>query len=615
MSVVVLALAGLAAFLYFARDLPRPEKFSELKVSQPTKIYDRTGGVLLYEVFGEEKREILSLEEIPDHLRQAVLATEDAEFYSHFGVSIRGTMRALFINLGLRDSRTRKPGGSTITQQLARTSFLTREKTITRKIREFVLTLELERRYAKDEILEFYLNRIPFGANIYGVGAASQFYFQKPADELNLEESAALAALIQAPTYYSPYGPQAEDLLSRKNYVLDRMVQEGFLAAEEARETKQRELAFAKPGFAISAPHLVLQTVEQLMNTYGEDFVRQNGLKVYTTLDWELQQMAEEAVRGLAERNKAFNAHNAALVAIRPSTGEVLALVGSKDWFGEPFPKDCAAGRDCLFDPKVNVATVLQGRQPGSAFKPFVYAAAFERGYDDQTLVVDEETNFGVWGGKEYVPQNYDGRFRGEVTLRQALAQSLNIPSVKVLLDLAGIEESVALAKEAGITTLKDPSFYGPALVLGGGEVRLIDMVSAYGVFATNGRKIPPVTILRVEDARGRVLKENQNTSIQILSPEIAELLTDILSDNEARTPVFGARSQLLLPGYTVAVKTGTTQEYKDAWTIGYTEDIVAGVWAGNNDNTSTDKKPGVTLAAPVWNSFMARALPYLAKL
>lgn len=281
-------------------------------------------------------------------------------------------------------------------------------------------------------------------------------------------------------------------------------------------------------------------------------------------------------------------------------------MVGSKDWFGEPYPEGCAPGKDCLFDPQVNVATFAQGRQPGSAFKPFVYVTAFQKGYDDRTVVVDELTNFGVWGGKEYIPQNYDSKFRGPVTLRQGLAQSLNIPSIKVLMDLAGLQDSVATAKEMGITTLSaDPSFYGPALVLGGGEVRLLELVSAYGVFATEGKRVPPLTILEITDSFGRTVEKNSHSPIQILSPEHARLLTDILSDNEARTPIFGPRSALFFPDRRVAAKTGTTQEFKDAWTIGYTPEIAVGVWAGNNNGAPIHKKPGATVAAPMWRAFM----------
>jgi len=526
---------------------------------------------------------------------------------------VRGTARAVLANLGFLPSSIKVQGGSTITQQLARSSFLTREKTASRKIREFVITLELERRYSKDQLLEFYLNQIPFGSNAYGVGAASELYFRKEPAGLSAAESAALAALIQAPTLYSPYGPNKERLLQRKDYVVTKMEEAGFLTGEQAKEARSQELVFQDPSPAIRAPHFVLYVMDLLAQTYGEEFLRENGLEVSTSLDWNLQQMAERSMQEFAGRNKTMNAHNASLVGLDPRTGEVLAMVGSVDWFGEPFPKNCAPGKDCLFDPKVNVATYYPGRQPGSAFKPFVYAVALQRGYASDTVVVDEETNFGVWGGKEYIPKNYDGKFRGEVTLKQALAQSLNIPSIKVLLDLAGIQASVAFAKEAGIGTLGNPASYGPALVLGGGEARLLDMVSAYGVFATEGKKIPPVSILKIEDARGKVLEKNTSTPIRILAPEIARELTGILSDDAARVPVFRPNSSLVIPGYGVAVKTGTTQEYKDGWTIGYTSKLAAGVWAGNNDGSPTFQEPGVALAAPIWNRFMTQALLYLS--
>lgn len=608
-GLLIVLMGAFATFIYYAKDLPRPEKLTEVTLAQPTKIYDRTGTVLLYEVYGEERRKVIPLADIPLRLQQAVLATEDAAFYSHGGISLQGTGRALLINLGLRDSQFQKPGGSTITQQLARNSFLTKEKTIPRKIRELILTLELERRYSKNEILSFYLNQIPFGSNAYGVGTASELYFQKHPRDLTLAQSAVLAALIQAPTYYSPYGPNKDILLLRKDYVLSRMAQEGFSTPEEIEEAKTEELAFQDVSTTIRAPHFALYVLDSLVKKYGEEFVREQGLRVTTSLDWELQRKAEQAVKEVAQQNAAFGAHNASLIALNPQTGEILAMVGSKDWFAPPYPVGCAPGKNCLFDPKVNVTTYQQGRQPGSAFKPFVYALAFQKGATDKTVVFDEQTNFGVWGGKEYIPQNYDGKFRGQVTLREALAQSLNVPSVKVLVNIAGVEESVNFAKTLGITTLRDPLFYGPALVLGGGEVRLLDMVSAYGVFAAEGKKVPPVAILAITDEEGNTLEKNQNTPIRILAPEIARQITSILSDNEARAPIFGSRSPLVIPGFSVAVKTGTTQEYKDGWAIGYTSNIAIGVWAGNNDNTPTQREPGVALAAPIWNRVMTYAL------
>ena len=615
---VLLGVGLVGLFIYYAKDLPRPEKFTELTIPESTKIYDREGTILLYELFAQEKRDIVPLAEVSDNLKYAVLATEDAGFYSHFGISIKGTLRALLTNLGLRPSQLRvgsSQGGSTISQQLIRSSFLTRQKTIERKIREIILTVELERNYSKDKILEFYLNQIFMGSNTYGIGAASQLYFHKQPSELSLGEAAVLAALIQAPSYYSPYGTHVDDLLLRKDHVLNRMAEEGFITKETAMLVKQEEIVFKDPSSIIRAPHFVFYMLDQLLETYEEDFVRQNGLSIRTTLDWDLQQLAEELVSEYAARNTASRAYNAALVALNPQTGEILAMVGSKDWFGESFPEGCTPGQDCLFDPKVNVATFSPGRQPGSAFKPFVYATAFEKGHDDQVEVIDEETNFGVWGGKEYIPQNYDEQFRGPVTLRQSLAQSLNVPSVKVLADLAGVTDSITTAKALGITTLtQDPSFYVLSLVLGGGEVKLLELTSAYGVFAAEGRRAPSQSILAITDSRGRALHKGQLSSLQVISSGTAQLITSILSDNEARTPMFGPNSVLYFPDRQVAVKTGTTQEYRDAWTIGYTPDIVVGIWVGNNNNAPTSKRPGVMLSAPLWRAFIEEALFILAK-
>lgn len=605
---VLTTFAGLTLFIYYAKDLPRPEKFAERAFIESTKIYDRTGETVLYELYGEEKREIISLNDMPEHLKQAVISTEDARFFSHHGIDFWGILRAIKINFGLGKATY---GGSTISQQLIRSTFLTREKTIKRKTREIILSLELERRYSKDQILEWYLNQIPLGVNIYGVESASKTYFKKPAKELTLAESAILVASIKAPSYYSPFGSHLDELLGRKDYVLDRMAQEKYITQEQADEAKQVELEFAKVSQPIKAPHFVLYIEEYLFEKYGKNFLEGGGYKVYTTLDWKLQEAAEKAVTEGVERNKRYKAYNAALVAMDPKTGEILAMVGSADWFGDSYPEGCISGKDCMFDPKLNVATYRIGRQPGSAFKPFVYATAFQNGHDDEYIVIDEETNFGVWGGEEYIPHNYDDLFRGPVTLRQALGQSLNVPSVKVLVDLAGIQESINTARKCGITTLKESaSFYGPSLVLGGGEVRLLDMVSAYGIFAAEGKRYPPISILRIEDSKGNIIEQKKKTPKRVLEQETARLLNDILSDNEARAPMFGYNSQLYFPDYQVAAKTGTTNNYRDAWTIGYTPSISAGVWVGNNNNAEMAKKPSITIAGPIWRSFMLKALP-----
>lgn len=609
---ILMALFSFCLFIYYAKDLPRPEKFTERTFVESTKIYDRTGEALLYELYGEERREIVSLDEISDNMKNAVIATEDANFYSHHGIDIWGILRAIKINLGIGKATY---GGSTISQQLIRSTFLTLEKTAERKIREIILTLELERRYSKDQILEWYLNQVPIGINIYGVEAASQVYFNKSAKDLSLAESAVLAASINQPSYYSPFGEHLDELLERKNLVLNRMVKAGFISQGEADQAKQEELKFAEFSQTIKAPHFVLYIEEYLFETYGKNFLEQEGYKIYTTLDWELQQAAEQAIEDRAEINQGLNAYNAALVAINPKTGEILSMVGSLDWFGDPYPENCTSGKDCLFDPKLNVATYRIGRQPGSAFKPFAYVTAFQKGYDDEYVVVDELTNFGVWGGEEYIPQNYDGIFRGPVTLREALGQSLNIPSIKVLVNLAGIQDSLDTARRCGLDTLKESvSYYGPSLVLGGGEVKLLDMVSAYGAFATEGMRYPPISILRIEDSEGNIIEEKRKTPRRVLEVEASRLINDILSDNEARAPMFGYYSPLYFPDYQVAAKTGTTNDYRDAWTIGYSPTIVAGIWVGNNDNTAMAKKASVTIAGPIWHQFMLKALEKVPK-
>lgn len=605
-SSLVVFLLFLIVFFYFAKDLPRPEKFTERQIALPTKIYDRTGEVLLYTIFGEEKREVISLSEMPEHLKWAVISAEDDNFYNHFGIDLQGIARSILIDFKLKQPAQ---GASTIPQQLIRSTFLTSEKTAQRKIREIILSLELDRRYSKDQILEWYLNQVPFGSNAYGVEAASQTFFSKNTKDLTLAESALLISLIRAPSRFSPYGENKDILLQNKDYTLNRMVEEGYINTEQAETAKQEELIFRKPLTSIKAPHFILYVKKILIDKYGEDFLKKQGLKVLTTLDVELQDLAEESIEQGVKRNKAWGAHNAALTAIDPKTGQVLALVGSADYFAEPFPENCISGKNCAFEPEFDVAT-LGNRQPGSAFKPIVYATAFSKGYSGNYIVIDEQTNFGIWGGKAYIPRNYDGRYRGTVTLKQALAQSLNIPAVKVLVYLAGIKDSVEMAEKLGITTFKDYSFYGPSLVLGGGEVKLLEIVSAFGVFAAEGLKNNPQVILRIEDDQGNIIEEQKNEPKRILSSSVANLITSILSDNEARAPMFGSNSVLNIEG--VSVKTGTTQFFNDAWAIGYNSEIAVGVWAGNNDNSPTYGQPGVVLAAPIWRNFILEAIEKL---
>jgi len=595
-------------FFYYAKDLPRPEVFTERQLFQSSKIYDRTGQIVLYEIYGEEKRTWVPLKDIPEYLKQAVIAAEDANFYHHFGVDLKGVARAI-----LEDLRIGKPvyGGSTIPQQLIRSTFFSTEKTAQRKIREIILALELDRRYSKDQILEWYLNQIPFGQNTYGAEAASQTYFGKPVSEISLSEAATLAALIMAPSRLSPYGENKKELLARKDYVLDRMKTAGYLGKERAETVKKEEIKFIEKKIEIKAPYFTLWVKQQLEEKFGEDLLVKNGLKIYTSLDYELQKIAEEAVKNGIERNKNYNAHNAGLVVISPKSGEVLAMtVGTGDYYATPEPENCQSGVNCLFDPQFNVVTGTEknpGRQPGSALKPFVYATAFEKNYNDKTVVVDEPTNFGIWGGIEYIPQNYDGLFRGPVTLRQGLAQSLNIPSVKVLLYLAGLEDSIKTAQDCGITTLKP--LFGPSIVLGGKEVNLLEITSAYGVFANDGLQVPPTSVLKIEDQFGNIIEENKKTPKRILESKVVKLINDILSDNEARAPIFGLKSSLYFENAEVAVKTGTTQNYRDGWTIGYTPSLSVGVWVGNNNNAPMSKEPGVVLAGPIFHEFLEKAL------
>lgn len=616
--------------MYFAKDLPRPEIFWEKEFFQSTKIFDKSGKILLYEIFEEEKRTFVPLEKIPKYLQDAVVAVEDSNFYSHFGVDFKAVLRAI-----LEDLKIQKPvyGASTIPQQLVRSSFLGLEKSLARKTREVILAIELDFKYSKNQILEWYLNQIPFGQNAYGVEAASQIYFGKSVSEISLPEAATLAALIKAPYRFSPYSEEGKkELLKRKDYVLERMLKLGFISEKDANEAKKQEIVFKEKKKDFFAPHFVLWIKSILEEKYGKDYLKRAGLKVYTSLDVEAQKIAEKVVKEGIEKNKKFGAFNACLVALDPRNGEVLAMaIGTSNYDDDPFPKGCIPGKDCKFDPKVNVC--FAKRQPGSAFKPFVYAAAFNKGYSDDFLVLDELTNFGIWGGKEYLPQNYDEKFRGWVSLREALAQSLNIPSIKVLyligfpeklekleiLDfrgkenylLEGLKESIELAKNFGISSLNKPiSEYGPSLVLGGGEVTPFEMALAFSVFANSGFRIYPNPILKIEDKDGKVIFEAKENKTRVIKSEVAEKINSVLSDNEARAPIFGLRSPLYFEHFKVAAKTGTTQNFRDAWTIGYVPSLVVSVWVGNNDNSPILKKPGVVVAAPIWHNFLKEILP-----
>lgn len=605
-------------FFYYTYDLPRPEKFTESPFIQSTKIYDRTGKILLYDIYGDEKREIVSFTQISDNLKHAILASEDARFYEHNGVDFESIIRAILIDLKLQSV---SQGASTITQQLIRSVYLTRQKTIGRKIREVVLSLEIERRYSKDQIFEWYLNQIPLGGSIYGVEAASQTYFKKSSSDLSLAEAATLTAMIKAPSYYSPYGQNKNKLLEEKNYVLGRMEKLGYITKEQLEGAKQEKIVFAENIILIKAPHFVMYVKKYLEDKYGEDFLKEKGLKVYTTLDWDLQDYAEKVITEADEKNKTFKANNAALVVIAPKTGEILSLIGSKSYFEKSYPEGCDETPQglCSFTPKFDVAT-MGLRQPGSSFKPFVYATAFKKGYTPDTVLWDVKTEFNpycspyanqskdMYGLDCYHPQNYDGIYRGKISLRQALAGSLNLPAVKTLY-LSGLKDSMQTAQDLGITTLTDPDRYGLSLVLGGGEVTLLEMTSAYGVFAAEGLRTPPVIILKIEDSEGKIIEQKKKEPTKVLDTQVARQISSILSDNSARSFIFGANSALYFDGYQVAAKTGTTQYFNDAWTMGYIPSAAVGVWVGNNDNSSTSKKTGIGLAAPIWRKVIQKLL------
>lgn len=612
------ASAGAWSAYSLVRDLPNPGRISERTVIQSTKIYDRTGAMLLYDIHGEEKRTVIPFDQIPVSMVHATLAAEDIRFYQHGGIDWRGILRAFFANLRGRGAIQ---GGSTITQQLVKKALLSDERTITRKIKEVLLALMLERKYGKDAIATMYLNQIPYGSNAYGISAAAQTFFGKKPAQLSIAEAAALAALPNAPTRYSPYGSHKDDLLKRKDWILERMRSAGFISEDELSAAKRERLTFTPPREDMRAPHFVQYVREYLDEKYGSDVVEQGGLKVITTLDWDMQQKAETAIREGAERNKKLvNVRNAALVATDPKTGEILALVGSRDYGAKPEPLGCAPGVNCKFDPFVNVATRM--RQPGSAFKPFVYATALKKGYTPETVLFDTATEFNPLCNPDgsagpavrdpstcYHPQDYDGAFRGPVSVRSALAQSLNVPSVK-LLYLAGVADSIKTAQDFGITTLTAPDRYGLSLVLGGAEVTLLEMTSGYGAFAADGVLHPAGAVLRIENSRGETMEKKERISVSVLDPEIARTMNDLLSDNASRVPVFSPYSSLYFSGRAVAAKTGTTQDYRDAWTIGYTPSLVAGVWVGNNDNTPMDQGGlSVMVAGPIWHQFLASVL------
>jgi penicillin-binding protein 1C len=585
------ALLAVGVFAWASRDLPTPEGIAHRVVAQSTKIYDRTGKTVLYDIHGTERRTAVELSDIPQTLIWATLTAEDRQFYEHRGFRLTSLIRALLVDL---TTGTRAQGGSTITQQFIKNAILGSEKSVFRKVKELILAYQIERKFSKDEILKLYFNEIPWGSNAYGAEAASQLYFGKSVKDINLAESTILSAMAQRPTYYSPWGTHLDELFARQHYILDGMADQKYITPEQAKAAEKTEVKFQPRREAIIAPHFVFYVKELLAEIYGERIAEGGGLKVITTLDLDRQRQAEAAINASAEKNKSYNASNAALVALDVPTNQILAMVGSRDYF------------DDTIQGQVNVA--VRPRQPGSSFKPVVYAAAFAEGFTPDTILFDVPTTFKT-DIKDYTPNNYDGKARGPVSLRQALAGSLNIPAVK-LLYLTGISKVLDLAQALGYTTLSDRSRFGLSLVLGGAEVSLLEHTSTYAAFAREGATKPVVGILKVEDSRGTTLEQYEDTAgPQAIEQNVVRTLTNVLSDNEARAPIFGASNYLTLPDRPVAAKTGTTNDYHDAWTLGYTPQIAAGVWVGNSNNQAMKRgADGSVVAAPIWQAFMRAA-------
>ena len=574
-----------------ARNLPSPERLSESNGPLTTEIYDRNGK-LLYRLYEGKNRSLITLKEIPTDLVHATIAIEDKHFYSHPGIDVAGIARA---SLDYMREGEIQGGGSTITQQLIKNTLLTPEQTIKRKLKEIILAFWAERIFTKDEILQMYFNEVAYGGPAWGISAASQTYFSKDPKDLTLAESAYLAGLPASPTSYSPYGVYPELGKMRQQQVLRRMVEDGFITEEQASAALQQELKINPPIAQINAPHFVMYVRQVLSQKYGERMVSQGGLKVYTTLDLDIQKMAEETVAAEVAKLGSLNVTNGAAMVTDAQTGHIIAMVGSKDYF------DPNGGN-------FNVTVAL--RQPGSSIKPITYATAFKQGFTPGNLLLDAPITFrNAW--ESYTPVNYDGKFHGPVTIRTSLGSSYNIPAVKML-SIVGIPDMIQTSKDLGINSFDKPERYGLSLTLGGGEVKMIEMMSVYGTFSQSGIRFDSEPIMKVLDPQNVVLEDNSKPEgVRVLPAENAYMISDIMSDNKARTPAFGSNSLLNIPGHIVAVKTGTTDNKRDNWTFGYTPEFVVGVWVGNNNNVPMNPQltSGVTGAAPIWNKIMTNVL------
>lgn len=592
----VLVILMFAFWFVFLKDLPPATELTTRNQQVSTKIFDRNG-VLLYTIYKNQNRSPISLSEVPQSVRLATLAAEDAEFYSHPGFSIRGIIRSIINNATSGDLS----GGSTITQQLVKNALLSPERTFTRKIRELILSIETELTYSKDQILEMYLNEVSYGGTAYGIEEASELYFGKDAKDLTLAQAAFLAGLPKGPTQYSPYGPNPSAAKDRQKEVLSLMLSNKFITKEQEQEAEKEDIKLLPNRSDIKAPHFVMYVRQQLVDKYGEEIVEQGGLEVKTTLDYSIQKMAEEVVARQVAKAIPLKVGNGAAIVLDPKTGEILAMVGSKDYFDN---KD---------DGQVNVTTSL--RQPGSSIKVVNYLYALMHGYTAASILSDTPVTFVTPGSPPYSPVNYDGKFKGKITLRTALAESRNIPAVRVLASY-GVNKMVDLGRQMGITTWDDSSRFGVSLTLGGGETKLIDLARVYATIANYGKRPELISILTVKNYKGEIMEENkcatkQDCRVQVADPKAAFILIDILRDNNARASEFGLHSSLYIPGHPeVAVKTGTSNDLKDNLTVGFTQKYLTAVWVGNNDSSPMSRvASGITGAAPIWNDIMSRLL------
>lgn len=583
--------AGIFAYSFVLKDLPSPTRLNNpTSIPESSQIFDRDGK-LLYTVYSNKNRTQVPLKGIPKYVQESTIAVEDKDFYKHGAIDIKGITRAFISNVSGKPIQ----GGSTLTQQLIKSSLLTSERSVQRKVKEIVLAFVTEVLYSKSQILEMYLNQIPYGGTAYGIEAASKTYFGKSAKDLSLAEAALLAGLPQSPTLYSPFGSRPDLAKNRQELVLRQMREQSYITEKEEQNAKKQKLEYKNISNNIQAPHFVLYVRDLMEKKYGKKFTEEGGFQIKTTLDSSIQEYAELAVATETAKLKSARVSNGAALVTNPSNGDILAMVGSKDYF------------DTSIDGNVNITLAL--RQPGSSIKPINYAVGLMNGYSAATVFVDKAICFPNQGGQNYCPKNYDGRFHGVVSLRESLASSLNIPAVKML-KLNTVETMMATAAAMGINTFTNTDRYGLSLTLGGGEVTMLDMTTAFGVFANKGYRVDLNPIIEVKDNRGKVIEKKKNQSPifgkRVLPEEVTFIISDILADNQARSLAFGTNSVLHIPGQVVSVKTGTTNDYRDNWTIGYTPKYVVTTWVGNNDNTPMGSVvSGVTGASPIWNEIM----------